>query len=398
MLVFWVIAGLLLVGTLSLLLPSLLRAARVDAADAGVEKRAIFRQQFDELEQDRTSGVLAVEQYDLAKAELERRMLDETGAAVPVVRTFVSDRRLAVILLLVLPLAAVLLYLKIGNPQAIVNPDGVVSAEQMASDVEPLLKALRAKLEKSPDDAAGWALLGRTLMELQRPGEAVSAYENAVRLLPEDPQVLVDYADVLGVLNGRSLAGKPEELIKHALKINPHHVKALLLAATAAFDRENYQDAIAYWERLQQDLPASSELLPDISAALAEARKRSGKAPAPAVSGASISGTVTIKPALAAKLDPSATLFVFARAATGAPMPLAIARASLRDLPYHFHLDDSNALMPDHKLSGAKQVVLVARISKGGDAKPQPGDLQGMSAAVSPDGRTQDVVIDQVLP
>ena len=181
MLVFWVIAGLLLVGTLSLLLPSLLRAARVDAADAGVEKRAIFRQQFDELEQDRTSGVLAVEQYDLAKAELERRMLDETGAAVPVVRTFVSDRRLAVILLLVLPLAAVLLYLKIGNPQAIVNPDGVVSAEQMASDVEPLLKALRAKLEKSPDDAAGWALLGRTLMELQRPGEAVSAYENAVR-------------------------------------------------------------------------------------------------------------------------------------------------------------------------------------------------------------------------
>ncbi len=400
MLLFWGIAAVLLLGTLSLLLPPLLRATRVMALDANGEKLAIFRQQFEELEQDLSSGVLDATQHDIAKAELERRMLDETqvAAAQPAAKTFVSDRRLAIALLLVLPIAAILLYLKIGNPLAITQPDGAPVA-QAAGDIEPLLKALRGRLEQHPEDGTGWALLGRSYMELQRPVDAAVAYEKAVRLLPADPQLLADYADVLGVNNGRNLAGRPQQLIDQALKLDPHHVKTLLLAATAAFDRQDYAGAILYWERLQKDLPATSELLPEISAALTEAKKRSGQvAPTAAASTASISGTVHIKPGLAAKLDPNATLFVFARASEGSPVPLAIVRASLRDLPYHFKLDDSNALMPDHKLSMAKNVVLVARISRTGDAKPQAGDLQGVSASVRPDGASLDFEINQVLP
>lgn len=412
MLMFWGIAAVLLIGVLALLIPPLLRAKRAGLTDARAEKLAIYRQQFDELEQDRGSGVLGAQQYDVAKSELEHRMLEEAGDAVAAAgsQQFVKDRRLAVVLLLMLPLAAVLLYLKLGNPLAMTHPATPPIEQTMAGDnsnmageIEPLLEALRKKLENNPGDGAGWALLARSYMELRRPDEAVSAYEKAVKVLPDDPQLLADYADALAVVNGRKLAGKPEELINRALKLDPHHIKALRLAATAAFDRKAYTEAIGYWERLQRDLPAGSEMAPEVAASLDEARALSGqKGSSPPVQkaapSAGIVGTVRIAPALAGKLDPSATLFVFARATQGPPMPLAIVRATVRDLPYHYRLDDSAALMPGHKLSEAKEVVLVARISKSGDAKPQAGDLQGTTAAVQPDGRSLDIEINQVLP
>lgn len=412
MLMFWGIAAVLLIGVLALLIPPLLRAKRAGLTDARAEKLAIYRQQFDELEQDRGSGVLGAQQYDVAKSELEHRMLEEAGDAVMAAgsQQFVKDRRLAVVLLLMLPLAAVLLYLKLGNPLAMTHPATPPIEQTMAGDnsnmageIEPLLEALRKKLENNPGDGAGWALLARSYMELRRPDEAVSAYEKAVKVLPDDPQLLADYADALAVVNGRKLAGKPEELINRALKLDPHHIKALRLAATAAFDRKAYTEAIGYWERLQRDLPAGSEMAPEVAASLDEARALSGqKGSSPPVQkaapSAGIVGTVRIAPALAGKLDPSATLFVFARATQGPPMPLAIVRATVRDLPYHYRLDDSAALMPGHKLSEAREVVLVARISKSNDAKPQAGDLQGTTAAVQPDGRSLDIEINQVLP
>ena len=391
MLMFWGITAVLLVGVLALLIPPLLRAKRAGLTDARAEKLAIYRQQFD---------------------ELEHRMLEEAGDAVMTAgsQQFVKDRRLAVVLLLVLPLAAVLLYLKLGNPLAMTHPATPPIEQTMAGDnsnmageIEPLLEALRKNLENNPGDGAGWALLARSYMELRRPDEGVSAYEKAVKVLPDDPQLLADYADALAVVNGRKLAGKPEELINRALKLNPHHIKALMLAATAAFDRKAYTEAIGYLERLQRDLPAGSGMAPEVAASLDEARALSGqKGSSPPVQkaapSAGIVGTVRIAPALAGKLDPSATLFVFARATQGPPMPLAIVRATVRDLPYHYRLDDSAALMPGHKLSEAREVVLVARISKSGDAKPQAGDLQGMTAAVQPDGRSLDIEINQVLP
>jgi cytochrome c-type biogenesis protein CcmH len=181
-----------------------------------------------------------------------------------------------------------------------------------------------------------------------------------------------------------------------------------MLAGTAAFDRKDYKQAISFWERLQQSLPADSEILPDVQASLHEARVLSGEKVASlsvlpiekekAATSTGVSGTVRISPTLASKLEPSATVFIFARATQGPPMPLAIVRTTAGALPYSYHLDDSTALMPDRKLSQASEVVLVARVSKSGDAKAQAGDLQGISAIVKPDGRVVDIVIDQVVP
>ncbi|HSH55011.1 MAG TPA: c-type cytochrome biogenesis protein CcmI [Methylotenera sp.] len=414
MLMFWAMAVVLIVVMLALILPALLRPAAT--LDANAEKRAIFRQQFDELEQDKINGVLDATQYDVAKSELEHRLLEEAGVTEASASRAMPDRRLAVILLVLLPLMAILLYLKLGNLSAITIPavsppmtESMTEHSTMAGGLEPLLDALKKKLEQNPGDGTGWALLARSYVEIKRHKEAVSAYEQAVKVTPDDPQLLADFADALAVVNGRSLAGKPEELVNQALKLDPHHIKALMLAGTAAFDRKNYKEAIRYWERLQQDLPAGSGMLADVEGSLHEARALSGeKVAAPAVqaptvqkekavSSAGISGTVRISPALASKLDPSATVFIFARSTQGAPMPVAIVRTTARDLPYAYHLDDSTALIPDHKLSQAGKVVLVARVSKSGDAKPQAGDLEGISAAVVPDGRVVDIEIDQVV-
>lgn len=424
MLTFWAVAFVLIGVVLALILPALLRPNSAVRTDANIEKREIFRQQFDEIEQDKVSGVMDVVQSDIAKGELERRMLDEIGTSEVATTKSIPDRRLAVILLVLLPLASIFLYFKLGSPASITvpatspmafsgvadnaSPQPSAKHDAMAGNIEPLLNSLKAKLEKNPEDGAGWALLARSYVELRRHAEAVPAYEKAVKVITDDPQLFADYADALAVVNGHKLTGKPEELAKQALKLDPHHPKALMLSATVAFDRKDYKQAIVYWERLQQDLPPDSTLLSEVKNSLNETYALSGeKAPAASAKqalpvaaasmGAGVSGTIHIAPALAGKLDSSATLFVFARPTDGQPMPLAIVRATVKDLPYSYHLDDSSALIPNHKLSQASEVLIVARVSKSGDAKAQAGDLQGMSAKVKPVGETVDIEINEVL-
>lgn len=424
MLVFWLIVLLLIGVVLAQLLPALMRPSRVIKTNAQAEKRAIFRQQFDEIEQDQRNGILNQPQYLTAKSELERRLLDEIGmeqTSAEVSDKSLPDRRLALGLLLLLPIAALFIYFKIGSPASVTipvsSPNTMPSAatqpaadnNKMAGELEPLLKALKVKLDKDPGDGSGWALLARSYVEIKHYAEAVPYYEKAVKAIPNNPQLLADYAEALALANGQQLTGQPEALITQALKLDPHHVKALWLGATAAFNRKDYPQAITYWERLQQDLPANSEILPDVQSGLNEAYAISGikpsvaaAKPAPAAqdaaSTAGLSGTVTVAPALASKLDANATVFVFARAAQGMPIPLAIVRTTAKDLPYSYHLDDSSALMPTSKLSQAKEVVIVARISKSGDAKPQAGDLQGVSAAVKPVGDNVNIEINQIVP
>jgi len=410
-----IISGLILTVLVMILMP-LLRPQTAAKTDANLERRAIFRQQFEELEQDKLNSTLDSTQYEQAKSELQRRMLDEVGVvASPVIKSN-PDRRLAIILLLAIPIAAVLIYLKIGSLSSVVPSSSfesqslsqqTVDENALARNIEPLLQSLRNKLDKNPQDGESWALLGRSYVELKRFDEAVKAYKNAEKLLPNDPQLLSDYADALAV-NGHSLEGLPEKLAIRALKLDPGHPKALMLAGSAAFDRKDYKQAIDFWERLKQVLPADSEIQPELTASIAESRKLSNiKVSEPLVkklppqknaSASGISGTVRLAPSLASKLDANATLFVFARNAQGSPMPLAIVRDVARNLPYNYHLDDSSALVASHKLSQAGEVVIVARVSKTGDAKLQAGDLQGISSVVKANAGVVNLEIDQVAP
>jgi len=205
-------------------------------------------------------------------------------------------------------------------------------------------------------------------------------------------------------------------LIQQALKIDPRNVKALMLAGTVAFNRKNFARAAKDWEQARANLPADTdpEMTQQLMAAIAEAQSQLGggqetvsasaepAAPAQPTGqtgqSRAISGTVTVAPSLAGKGSSTDTLFVFAREVSGPPMPVAIVRATKKDLPFTFQLDDSTSPMPSRKLSGAGTVVIVARLSKSGQAMPQSGDLEGTSQPVKSgvDGIT--VVIDRERP
>jgi cytochrome c-type biogenesis protein CcmH len=423
-LTFWFIAWAMTLLVLGLLLWPLLKRQESWKKGEGEKALSVYRQQFAELEQDLKNGLLTDEQYQQSKQELERRLLEEMGpteAASPVRVWPVNSRAVGVALAVIIPTISGLLYWALGNPEAIILPSASLRATQGVSDyahqtsegLDALSERLKQKLEQNPNDGVGWALLARSYVEIGRHADAVPIYEKAMKLIPDDPQMLVDYADALGVLHGRKLVGKPEALIQQALKIDPNHVKALMLAGTVAFDRKEFGQAAQYWERASANLPTEveGEVRQELLSGIAEAKGLAGGKPAmvkavglaapstkPGGQIAAISGTVSLAPGLAGKSAPMDTLFVFARELKGPPMPVSIVRATKQDLPFMFRLDDSTSPMPSRKLSEAGMVVIVARLSKSGQAMPQSGDLEGVSQPVKPGAKQIAVVIDHERP
>jgi cytochrome c-type biogenesis protein CcmH len=299
-------------------------------------------------------------------------------------------------------------YLVLGNPGAWNVKPGDTAAAAPPSDVEvdAMLGQLAARLKKEPDNAQGWAMLGRSYLMLGRHAEAVGALEKLVALRPDDAQAIADLADAKAMAAGRNLSGEPEKLIGRALEIDPRNLKALALAGTIAFERGDYPLAVRHWESAVVVAGGEGELVANLRSGIAEARQRAGL-PEPAGStgggggtaagavagpGMQVSGRVVLAAALAGQAAPTDTVFIFARPAEGSRMPLALLRAQVKDLPLEFTLDDSLAMNPAAKLSAAKRVVIGARISKSGQAMPQPGDLQGFSAPV--DVGAQGVAIE----
>ena len=410
MVVFWLVAALMTLVALAFILVPLLRP-RAPAGPSVVEANLeVLRGQRREIESDVANGVLPADARDEALAELVERAQDDLQpasqpSAAPAKRPWAA----AAVAAVAVPALAFGMYLVVGNPDAadaakVGHEGGQMTQTQILAMVDNLARKVRER----PDDVQGWALLGRSMAALGRYPEAVEAYEHLAKIAPGDPQVLSDYADALGMMQGRSLAGRPYELVKQALEIDPRFPKALALAGTAALDAGDFKGALGYWETLAADLPAGSEDRSRIDAIITEVRERASAAGQPlpasapqvaqaAAPGASVTGSVSIAPRLAAQVDPAATLFVFARADNGPRIPLAVVRASASRLPMEFTLDDSQAMAPNMKLSGAKAVRIEARISRSGNATPQAGDLSGTSAVVKPGARGVKVVIDSVV-
>ena len=416
MAVFWTLAGLMTAVALAFVLVPLLRArppAGPSAMEANLEA---LRGQRRELEADIAAGVVAAEAREQVLDELLHRADADLAAAPPDV---VPDRGKPWIAVaaaaLGIPALAFGLYLAIGTPVAM-DPRAASTAGGETMDqksVEDLVAKLAVKVRERPDDARGWSLLARSTAALGRFEESAKAYEHLATLLPDDAQVLADYADSLGMAQGQKLAGKPFELVKKALAIDPANKKALALAATASMELGRNAESISYWERLAAALPPGSDDEKEVQEVLGELRRKTGGAPslaaapkaappakaaaAPAA-GKSVSGVVTVAPEVASRIQAGDTLFVFARAEAGPRAPLAVLRGSAKELPLRFALDDSMAMSPQWSLSGASDVRIEARVSKSGNAMPQPGDVIGSSSVVKPGARDVRIVLDKVLP
>jgi len=425
MLVFWLLAALMTVFALAIVLVPMLRGHSGAGPSALEANLAVLRGQRREIESDVANGVLPASERDGALAELVERaredLAPQEGPAAPASRPWIAVATVAV----ALPAIAFGIYAWLGAPGSLDLPARTHENAQHLDDaqVEAMVENLARKVRERPDDARGWALLARSYAALGRFDDSADAYKHLSELLPDDPSVLADYADALGMAQGRSLAGKPTELVKKALSIDPHHRKSLALAGTAAMDAGDFAGALQYWQALAVQLEPGSSDEQEMTALLDELRQKAAAAGKPLPAGAAIAratpppaaasapaapaapgaqqpltGSVSLSPALASKMNPSDTLFVYARAENGPRMPLAVVRSSAAALPMKFSMDDSMAMAPMARLSGASAVRIEARISHSGNAIPQPGDLIGTSGVVKPDARDVKVVIDKVVP
>jgi len=275
------------------------------------------------------------------------------------------------------------------------------------TDVEAMVEKLAQRLQNRPDDAEGWAMLGRSYRVLGRNEDAAQAFAKAGDVVASDPRLLVDYAESLALAHGGNLQGKPAELVARALELDPGNPLALMLSGAVSFQREDYVGAIRQWEKVQGLLAPGSDEARAVGDSIATARELAAKPPAQAAAkapagkaagGARVAGTVRLAVELASKAAPTDTVFVFARAAGGPGTPLAVMRRQVKDLPLEFALDDSMAMAPERKLSAAQEVVVGARVSRSGNPMPQSGDLQGLSKPVKVGASGVAVVIDTAVP
>jgi cytochrome c-type biogenesis protein CcmH len=297
-----------------------------------------------------------------------------------------------------------------------VNAASADALAQAEARISGMVDRLAERLKTRPDDAEGWQMLGRSYATLGKHGQAIAAYETALRLRPDEPTLLAELAFSAAIANRRVGGADSAQLLQRALKLDPHNPKALALAGTLSLERKDYQGAVQHWEQLARTEPPDSPLGKQIQASIAQARQLAGSQSAlmpvandalasiatstPATRAAAagtVSGTVTLAPALRGRVAPEDTLFVFARAVNGSRMPLAVLRKQVKDLPLRFTLDDSLAMSPAAKLSGAANVVVGARISKSGKAGAQEGDLQGHLPAVALGTGNQKLEISEVV-
>jgi len=296
-----------------------------------------------------------------------------------------------------------------------VNAASADALAQAEARISSMVDRLAERLKSRPDDAEGWQMLGRSYATLGKHGQAIGAYENALRLRPDEPTLLAELAFSAAIANRRVGGADSTQLLQRALKLDPRNPKALALAGTLSLERKDYQGAVQYWEQLARNEPADSPYGKQIQASIAQARQLAGSqsalmpvaddalasitgpaTPAHAAAG-SVSGTVTLAPALRGRVAPGDTVFIFARAVNGSRMPLAILRKQVKDLPLRFTLDDSLAMSPAAKLSAAGNVVVGARISKSGKAAAQEGDLQGQLPGVALGSANLKLEISEVV-
>jgi cytochrome c-type biogenesis protein CcmH len=263
--VFWIFALLLtLLAVLLVALPLLRGKNTVARMNASMEEArlVVFQQQVRDLEADLTNRLLDEDQFELARADLERGLLEDSAdaRAQPGTAGVLSGRVTAAVLALVVPVVALATYLQVGGGVASLEPQRqtAMMAVPGEHEMDKLLTELRARLEQQPS-AQGWALLARSLVSLDRPGEALEAYAQAMAAGGDrDPSILAQYADLLG-FTGHGLQGRPMELIERALELDPEHPTSLWLAGTAAYQQNDHASARAYWERLLAVMPPDSE-------------------------------------------------------------------------------------------------------------------------------------------
>lgn len=380
MISFWLAAGVLLLAALTLLLMPLVRGRRAQAEeDRTALNVALYQERIAELDTQHAAGALTAEQLAAGRDEAARELLadaerSEDAPAAP--RTL--GRTIPLLLTLLVPASGLALYLHWGAS------DAVALRMQLAvppQNVEEIVERLEATVKLQPDQAEAWYFLGRAYMSQQRPNDAANAFASAVKAAGREPALLGQWAQALFFGGNRKLTDEIKALGEEALRGDPQESTTLGVFGVAAFEEERFVDAVRYWSRLVESLPADDPSRGAIQGGIEQAKARLTargetlpEAPA-APAAVAFRVSVSLAPELVAKVQPTDSVFVFARAMSGPPMPLAVKRFTVADLPNEVSLSDADAMMPQLKLSNFPEVKLMARVSRAGT--PTAGEWVG---------------------
>jgi cytochrome c-type biogenesis protein CcmH len=396
-----------------------LAAQARDAArdNPALANAAVYRDQLVDLEREHALGNLNDQELQIARDELSQRLLDDVGPAeleAPQRKSVVATPRQPWILLtaiiVLVPVLSLSMYSLIGQPEAL-DPlalkQGLGNEEQVTPEkLATMAASLSRRLEDEPNNVDGWVMLARVQRALGQYAQTSQSLRKALAL-SQDDNLAIDLAEALAQQNGGDFAGEPWAIIQRVLKADPRHLNGLFLAGSASYSESNYKDALRFWERAREGVTADSPDAPELERAISEARSKLGLSPStPSVSSpavkaapeAQIRGRVSLAPELAGKVGPQDTVFVYATAVSGSRMPVAIVRTTVAALPFDFALDDSTAMNPTAKLSSMGEVTVRVRVSKSGQAVPQPGDVVGSLSPVKFGSSNLSLIAKDIQP
>ncbi|MDH5484983.1 MAG: c-type cytochrome biogenesis protein CcmI [Gammaproteobacteria bacterium] len=412
MLAFITTIALLILLALLFFVPALLKPKELEAETFDQQNIQIAKDRLAELKDDLGKGVIDQSAYELAKEELEKNLaMDLSVSQTTVPGEIQSSKGLAMVLMVAVPLVALLIYSQLGRYDSI---DGSLHKQQVAEEgapnmsIEDAIRKLEQRLQKEPENPEGWYMLARTYAATQQYNKAVPAYAKTVELVPDNADLLLSYADALAMSEGGRMSGKARPVIEQAMQINPDHMQGLWMSGMLSNELNDYKQALVHWYKLEPQLNndiesqtqlrsmivmAEQNLTPDV----VEAMKQALQQAVPAVAAAEIKLRVSLDPQLKNKVNAGDTLFVFAKAMQGPPMPLAAVKKTADVLPLDVVLNDAMAMMPAMKLSNFEQVKVVALVSRSGQPGAQPGDLYGEVMSVDIDStQTVNLIINTV--
>lgn len=412
---FWLLATAMMLLALVFSAAPLLRRRHDTSVDQNQLNTAVIGEQLRELQADLDAGKLDQASWSAAKTDLERELLSQLETDKQNVAAPPRSGRWAIGLVgLLVPLIAVLMYLQLGTVDFQERQTLTAAASGVADDGHPLVAMvaqLSERMREDPDQLEGWLLLARSYAALEQFGNALNAYAQARRLVGDQPELLIDSADMLVMASGGRFTDEVGALLDQALAMQPDHAKGLWLKGHWKFRNNDIPGAIDNWKKAAAQLPPDSENVLAINQQIRQAQIALGMPESEALSAAApdtgqqqsgsgaIEVTVRLDPALAQQASPGDTVFIFARAVEGPRMPLAIVRKQVADLPVSVRLDDSLAMTPAMVLSNFDQVAVGARISRSGNAMAQSGDMEGLTSPVQvARGEAVEVVIDAAVP
>ncbi len=409
----WIAFALLLLPALWLLVAPLKRARAVhdaqrdhEANDRTAEQNvAVFRRRLASLEEARERGDIDAARFEEDRLELERSLLEDTERLKRAPLKPSASGRLAVpVVMLALVVASALWYQHEGaeGDLALMGVRQAVMSDPQGSP-KMLIERLEEQAARQPENPNVWSMLFPLYRDSGQGDRAIDALERLIEIEGRHPQLLAQLAQIEFFVAGRRLTERVQSLVDETLEKDASEPTVLGLLGIEAFDRGAYQEAIDHWRRAIAGMndPGSADALRQ---GIQIAQQRLGQAPeggaATASQGPGIHARVRLDEALAGRLDADTPVFVVARDMAGDLPPLAVARLTLGELPADLVLDGRHAMSPQASLGQVEQARLVVRVSAGGQAEPQPGDMFGQRAGVAVGetaGEPVEVVIDSVV-